>query len=1047
MKSTLKTCLAAVAYYSGAFLLVRLIHRHLFGPGIKILYYHRVSEAAPASGQLKPTPLAVGKFEDHLRHLRRFYHVIRLEEAVESLASGRPFPPHSVVITFDDGYRDNLTLALPKLEKHGLPATLFVVSGAIDGKPLWLDQVDSWFQESTVSTLRFSKIDAELSLETLAERREALGRVRSVLKTLPSRELGPALLELRGALAISGPDRQPAEAAVLTWDELRRMAASGLITLGAHTMTHRLLPTLEREEMRWEVAESCRRLSQELNQPVRFFAYPGGAYNSAAQAIIQEAGLVACATKGAGFNPWGSDLTALRRLGAEGIRQSQFALYLAGWEDLREVLSRKLRGGRRALKRCVYVIMEATGLFPFLRYLNRGRIVTLLYHGVTAGDSNKSLNDLHVPAKRFRQQMHWLRKKFTPISLDQALAGLAGRATLPRRPVLVTFDDAYRNNLEVAWPILQEFGIQPTLFVPTQFISSSRSYWGEELENQIGATRALGVPFQNQWYGLRTPEERREAFRKISPALKRLDPSARERAWAELEAQFARSGDAKSPQAGEARLTWEELGTLHQQGVTLGSHTLSHPLLPGLPVDEIQQELEGSKSELEARLGTPVQAFAYPNGDWDPEVRQRVEQAGYACAFTTQPGSNGVHTDRFLLHRMTINATDSFSEFTSAVSGFGRQGMRAASKILEISNYPPPECGWARQTKLLTEELAKRGAVCEVMNINESRKIRSPEYVDVQNGVDYLVKVLGFALRGYRLHTHVNAESVKGYGLTLAANLIARATGKPAVMTFHGGLPQTYFPRTDSHFLKMAYRLLFLSAGSVICNSVEIKKAIQSYATNGLEIVPIPGFSAQYLRFQKRPLAPAVEDFLARHPPTFFCFVCFRPEYALDALLDGMRRFSEVHPRAGFIWLGFPVKEMPQVEAYLDGQPGGRQKNLLLLGNLDHDTFLTLLSRCFAYLRPPTCDGVSASVLESIALGVPVIAAENGRRPPGVVTFRFGDGADISAKLQYTVENYDSVKRATKIQKVEDNVERTAVWLLAQGNAEKKSVYASALQN
>jgi len=61
--------------------------------------------------------------------------------------------------------------------------------------------------------------------------------------------------------------------------------------------------------------------------------------------------------------------------------------------------------------------------------------------------------------------------------------------------------------------------------------------------------------------------------------------------------------------------------------------------------------------------------------------------------------------------------------------------------------------------------------------------------------------------------------------------------------------------------------------------------------------------------------------------------------------------------------------------------------------------------------------------------------------------FRFGDGADISAKLQYTVENYDSVKRATKIQKVEDNVERTAAWLLAQGNAEKKSVYASALQN
>jgi len=97
-------------------------------------------------------------------------------------------------------------------------------------------------------------------------------------------------------------------------------------------------------------------------------------------------------------------------------------------------------------------------------------------------------------------------------------------------------------------------------------------------------------------------------------------------------------------------------------------------------------------------------------------------------------------------------------------------------------------------------------------------------------------------------------------------------------MTFHGGLPQTYFPRTDSHFLKMAYRLLFLSAAA--SSAIRWKSTRRSSLTRPTdwEIVPIPGFSAQYLRFQKRLLAPAVEDFLARHPPTFFCFVCFRPE-------------------------------------------------------------------------------------------------------------------------------------------------------------------------
>jgi peptidoglycan/xylan/chitin deacetylase (PgdA/CDA1 family)/glycosyltransferase involved in cell wall biosynthesis len=1032
LKGKLKASIAAIAYRSGVFLVLRLLHRHLYGPGIRILYYHRVVATALPPGQLGPRPLTASEFEKHLRHLRRFYNVIRVEEAVEFLASGREFPPNSVVITFDDGYRDNLTVALPALEKHALPAALFVVSGAIDGEPLWLDLLDSWFGATKATTLRFGRTN-ELSLKTPAECRRSLDHVRSALKSLPGGELSQALAELRAQLGISGADRPPDDSAILNWDELRQMACSRLMTIGAHTVTHRLLTSLDVAQIRWEIEESCRRLAQELHQPIRFFAYPGGAYNSAAQSVVRDAGLVALATGGGGFNPVGSDLSALRRMGPEGRRQSQFVLYLAGWEDLREAFGRKLVRLRRAFKRFVYGTMESVGFFPLLRYLNSKRFVVLLYHGVAPLHSAAHLNDLHVPVENFRRQMRWLLRKFKPISLAQAIAALEGRAPLPRRAVLVTFDDAYRNNLELAWPILKEAGIRPTLFVPTEFINGSRTYWSEDLEAGIKATRVLGVPFDDKWLWLRTPEERQSAFWKISTTLKRLEPVSRENAWKELQVQLSRGGVPGPPDACDRRLTWEELRTIHANGFDVGSHTISHPLLPGLDANEVQHELEGSKSELESRLGTSILAFAYPNGDWNSEVRQLVEKAGYSCAFSTQPETNGPHTDRFLLHRVPINATDSFSEFRSAVSGFGRRGMQPACKILEIGNYPPPECGWARQTKLVTEELAKRGAICEVMNINESRKVKSSEYVDVQNGIDYVFKVLGFALRGYRLHTHVNAESAKGYLLTLAANLIACAVRRPAVTTFHGGLPQRFFPRTDSYFLKLAYRLLFSSAGSIICNSVEIKEAIQSYGTNGLQIVPIPGFSKQYLQFKKRPLPDSAEAFLSLHDRTFFCFVCFRPEYALDALLEGMREFTTQNPRTGFIWLGFPFKELAHVKNYLDRRREGHPENLLLLGNLDHDTYLTLLSRCFAYLRPPACDGVSASVLESMALNVPVIAAENGRRPAGVVTFRFGDAADICTKLRYVAENYDAVKRGTQLSNFNDNVERTAAWLLALG--------------
>jgi hypothetical protein len=91
--------------------------------------------------------------------------------------------------------------------------------------------------------------------------------------------------------------------------------------------------------------------------------------------------------------------------------------------------------------------------------------------------------------------------------------------------------------------------------------------------------------------------------------------------------------------------------------------------------------------------------------------------------------------------------------------------MKPASKILLIGNYPPPMCGWAMQTKLVVDELRRRGHVCEVLKINENRQVKSKEYVDVQGGFDYAVKLIRYCLRGFQLNVHVNGMSKKGYWL------------------------------------------------------------------------------------------------------------------------------------------------------------------------------------------------------------------------------------------------------------------------------------------
>jgi glycosyltransferase involved in cell wall biosynthesis len=279
----------------------------------------------------------------------------------------------------------------------------------------------------------------------------------------------------------------------------------------------------------------------------------------------------------------------------------------------------------------------------------------------------------------------------------------------------------------------------------------------------------------------------------------------------------------------------------------------------------------------------------------------------------------------------------------------------------------------------------------------------------------------------------MNAMGHKGYLLALVVVLAGRACGKPALITFHGGLAQRFFPRYDSSPAHRAYKLLFRLCGGVACDGGPVKEAIERYGLGPVRVEDLPGFSPQYMQFKRQSFDPAIEGFLSRRSPCFFCYVSFREEYRLELVRAAMAKFRKQRPGAGFVWLGFPEAELKEAQQWASTWPAEEREGLLLLGNLPHDQFLTLLTRCTAYLRPPACDGVAASVLESVALGVPVVASENGRRPPGVVTYADTSADDMCAKLAYVVANLAEVKAALAIDPAEDNVVRMADWLVRCG--------------
>ena len=352
---------------------------------------------------------------------------------------------------------------------------------------------------------------------------------------------------------------------------------------------------------------------------------------------------------------------------------------------------------------------------------------------------------------------------------------------------------------------------------------------------------------------------------------------------------------------------------------------------------------------------------------------------------------------------------------------------------LEIANYPPPFDGWSTHTKFVVDEIRRRGHVCQVLKINENRRVRSPEYVDVQSGIDYLIKVIQFAALGYSINAHVNAESRKGYLIALAAVIVGRIFLRKATITFHGGVPQSHFPAPRSTLWHWKFQALFRLCSGILCDSDEIKRAIANYGIQPAKISTAAGFSIRNLNYKEVGLGEDLESFLRTHDPTLFCYLSFRPEYRLEVLRDGMKQFRVSHPRAGFVWLGFPKNEIDAARSYVAAFLPEERESLLVLGNLSHDAFLTLLTRCDVFLRTPACDGVSASLLEAVALGVPVVASENGRRPAGVITYAEMDAADMCRKLRGLMQS----PRSTVIPQFhpdagEDSVTATADWLVGR---------------
>jgi peptidoglycan/xylan/chitin deacetylase (PgdA/CDA1 family) len=233
---------------------------------LSILIFHRV---LPQQDPLFPDEMDAARFDKLLTVLKSCFNVVSLRDGVEGLRSGK-LPSRAVCITFDDGYADNAEIALPILQRHGMPATFFVATGFLDGGRMWNDTV--------IELVRRAPNEVDLSragfgvmkLGSAAERHAAIGTLLGQLKYLSFERRLEQVDLLRELIPVALPDNLMMRSA-----QVRQLHAAGM-EIGGHTVEHPILARLEPAQARREMAEGKETLEALIGDTVRSFAYPNG---------------------------------------------------------------------------------------------------------------------------------------------------------------------------------------------------------------------------------------------------------------------------------------------------------------------------------------------------------------------------------------------------------------------------------------------------------------------------------------------------------------------------------------------------------------------------------------------------------------------------------------------------------------------------------------------------------------------------------------------------------------------------------------------------
>lgn len=283
-----------------------------------------------------------------------------------------------------------------------------------------------------------------------------------------------------------------------------------------------------------------------------------------------------------------------------------------------------------------------------------GLLRVLTYHRVDKPEAHPWLDPGLISAspQAFEEQMKYLATHYNVVPVTDVInASQTGdNKILPSRSVLVTFDDAYSDFEDHAWPVLKKYGVPATLFVPTAYPDQpERTFWWDDLYQAIQNTSRKDDLNTSIGTLNLSNSSRYQTYKSLKRHLKTLK-------YSEVRTKVKQICNELDvyPKTNNV-LGWDSLRKLAKEGITLGAHTRTHPLMNRIQLEEAREEAIGSLDDLERELGFALPIFAYPSGEFNDEVATMLKREGFVLAFATIRGINNIlYADPLRIRRINV---------------------------------------------------------------------------------------------------------------------------------------------------------------------------------------------------------------------------------------------------------------------------------------------------------------------------------------------------------------------------------------------------------